>query len=397
MALAKEEHQLYRDSDVWIISKGKHTKFDLSSIYKGVNTSFVKEYRISDLARYLLNPNPIEVKKILVGCEVRFHKPFSDKVRDIIRKILPQKIHGLLKENEILSDTIMAINDKNHLALKDEALESHITNIKMALRSYDPILKLLSKIVPNETENITGICEDVGGNRSLLNLKGDIEEKINYMANYLLKDVGVILEKAHVSEGLFEMSGYNFSEYNSRNTHRLIKFYDDGIPRYCVVGFEGNVEFWVDDISLIKQMHLLEHSLKANPKFNKSLSMCTKGDAKPLRLLFKQPLEIDYSKSPLPAIYKDIFETYNVGSNGKDAVMKSLRNSQLGILFNYVPKSSEGEKKLFTNVSVMHDVRALEPIKEDLPEIYSVINKMASISEAGKYYLLDSIRGYTNE
>ncbi len=397
MALAKEEQQLFTNSYVWIISRGKHAKFDLSSIYEGVKTTFVKEYRISDLAKYLLNPNPIEVKKILVGCDVILHQPFSDKIRDILRKILPQKMHGLLKDNEILSDSIMVNRERNSSAFKDEDLESHITKIQMALRGYDPILKMLSKIVPNETENITGICEDVGGNRSLLNLKGDIEEKINYMANYILKDVGVILEKAHVSDGLFEMSGYDFSQYNSKNTHRLIKFYDDGVPRYCVVGFEGKVEFWVDDISLIKQMHLLEHSLKANPKFNKSLSMCTSGDAKPLRLLFKQPLEIDYSKSPLPAIYKDIFETYDVGSIEKDAVMKSLRNSQLGILFNYVPKSSEGEKKLFTNVSVMHDVRALEPIKEDLPEIYSIINKMASVSEAGKYYLLDSIRGYTNE
>ncbi len=397
MALVNEDPHLNSNSDVWIISRGEHTKFDLSSIYDGVKTSLVKEYRISDLARYLLNPNPIEVKKILVGCDVSLHQPFSDKVRDVFRKILPQKMHGLLKENKVLTYSIMADRDKSSLALKDIELESHVMNIQMALRGYDPILKQLSKIEPDETENITGICEDVGGNRSLLNLKGDIEEKINYMGNYILKDVGVILEKAHVSDGLFEMSGYDFSEYNSKNMHRLIKFYDNGVPRYCVVGFDGKVEFWIENVSIIKQMHLLEHSLKANPKFNKSLNMCTNGDAKPLRLLFKQPLEIDYSKSPLPAIYKDIFETYNVGSNGKDAVMKSLRSSQLGILFNYVPRSNEGEKKLFTNVSVMHDVRALEAIKEDLPEIYSIINKMASVSEAGKYYLLDSIRGYTNE
>jgi len=70
---------------------------------------------------------------------------------------------------------------------------------------------------------------------------------------------------------------------------------------------------------------------------------------------------------------------------------------EFGILFNYVPVTRTGEKKLLTNVSVMHDVRALEPLKEDLPELYSMINKMASISEAGKYYLLDSIRGYGNE
>lgn len=47
----------------WIISKGKYTKVDISNI-NGVNrTGPVMEYNISELARYMLNPNPIEVKK----------------------------------------------------------------------------------------------------------------------------------------------------------------------------------------------------------------------------------------------------------------------------------------------------------------------------------------------
>ena len=157
------------------------------------------------------------------------------------------------------------------------------------------------------------------------------------------------------------------------------------------------MEYWVDDINLINQMHLLEHSIKANPKFNNSLTLCTRGDAKPLRLLFKKHLEIDYTKSPLPALYKNLFDAYGVATSKKNAVMQSLQNSQFGILFNYVPVSTAGEKKLFTNVSVMHDVSALDTIKEELPELYSMINKMAFVSEAGKYYLLDSIRGYSNE
>jgi len=396
MDLAKK-HEPFQSDDVWIISKGKHTKFDLSSIYHGVNTTLVKEYRISDLARYLLNPNPIEVRKVLVGCEVCYHQLFSDRVREKVRKILPRKMHGLLKESQSLSEVFMADRDKEGLLLKDEDLKSHIKKIQMALRGADPIVKRLGKLDISETENITGICEDAGSNRSLLNLKGSVVEKIGYMENYILKDVGVILEKAHVSDGLFEMSGFDFSSYNSKNSHRLIKFYDNGMPRYCVVGFDGKVEYWVDNINLINKMHLLEHSIKANPKFNKSLNMCTKGDAKPLRLLFKPQLEIDYSKSPLPAIYKNIFKTYDIGSTGKDAVMKSLRSSQLGILFNYLPKSIDGGKKLFTNVSVMHDVKALDSIKEDLPELYSIINKMSAVSEAGRYYLLDSLGGYSNE
>ena len=393
----EKKHGSFHSDDVWIISKGRHSKFDLSSIYQGACTTLVKEYRISDLARYLLNPNPIEVRKTLVGCEIHNRQHFSDRVREKIRRILPQKMHGLLKEKQGLSEVLMADHDRDALLLKDEKLKSHIKKIQMALRGADPIVKRLAKLDINETENITGICEDAGGNRSLLNLKGSIIDKIGYMENRVLKEVGVILEKAHVSDGLFEMSGFDFSLYNSKNSHRLIKFYDNGMPRYCVVGFDGKVEYWVDNINLINKMHLLEQSIKANPKFNRSLNMCTKGDAKPLRLLFKPQLEIDYSKSPLPAIYKEIFETYDIGSTGKDAVMKSLRSSQLGILFNYVPKSIDGGKKLFTNVSVMHDVKALESIKKDLPELYSIINKMSAVSEAGRYYLLDSLGGYSNE
>ena len=30
----------------------------------------VKEYRISEIARYLIHPGPIEIRKRLIGCEV---------------------------------------------------------------------------------------------------------------------------------------------------------------------------------------------------------------------------------------------------------------------------------------------------------------------------------------
>jgi hypothetical protein len=44
----------------------------------------------------------------------------------------------------------------------------------------------------------------------------------------------------------------------------------------------------------------------------------------------------------------------------------------------------------------MHDVKALEPIKATLPDVYTQIYKKASLSDAGKLYLLDSLRGYQN-
>lgn len=389
--------QFLGNNDVWIISTGRHVKLDLTKVCEGIGMTFVKEYRISDLARYLLDPNPIEVRKILLGCEVRYRQTFSDKLREKLRQISPQKLHRLFKDKAILSETLMANRDNKGPALKDKGFELYVEKIRSALRAYDPVLKRLSKLDRHRIFNIIGICEDIGGNRSLLNLKGYIDEKIGYMANFLLRDVGVVLEKARVSDGLFEMSGFDFSSYDAKNSHRLIKFFSDGKPRCCVLGFDGKVEYWVDDMDLINQMHLLEHSIKANPKFSNSLSLCTKGDAKPLRLLFKKHLEIDYTKSPLPALYKNLFDLYDIATSMKNAVMNSLRNLQFGILFNYVPVSGTGEKKLFTNVSVMHDVSALEPIREELPELYSMINKMAFVTDAGKYYLLDAIRGYSNE
>ncbi len=87
---------------------------------------------------------------------------------------------------------------------------------------------------------------------------------------------------------------------------------------------------------------------------------------------------------------------YNINALKKDVITSILNDFQIGILFSYVPISDSGEKKLFTNFSVMHNFKALEPIKDDLPQVYSEINKKASVTEAGKFYLLDSFRGYKN-
>ena len=42
-------------------------------------------------------------------------------------------------------------------------------------------------------------------------------------------------------------------------------------------------------------------------------------------------------------------------------------------------------------------MKALEPIRNVLPNIYSEINKRVCVSDIGRFYLLDSIKGYTDE
>jgi hypothetical protein len=51
---------------------------------------------------------------------------------------------------------------------------------------------------------------------------------------------------------------------------------------------------------------------------------------------------------------------------------------------------------MHTDISVLHDLRALEPLRKNLPHVYSAVVKQATVSEAGRFYLLDSINGYNN-
>ncbi len=116
-----------------------------------------------------------------------------------------------------------------------------------------------------------------------------------------------------------------------------------------------------------------------------------------MKLFFNQELEIDYSSTQPPEVYRLVFEGREMEATEKNVVIDSLKNLQFGISLNYVLKSDSGKGKLCTSMSVMHDIRALDPIKDIVPEVYTEINKRTQASEAGRFYLLDAIRGYRNE
>jgi len=381
---------------IWLISKGKYTHFDLSRIWERVKKKTVMEYKISELARYLLNPTPIQINKKLVGCEIYYRMPFY-KIKEKIRKILPQKLHGLLKDNQIPVEALKSDWKTDTSPAQDESFKSHLDKITELLRPYNPIIKRLNKIEPSKISNVIGTCEDIGGHFSYLNIPGSITDKLNYIRANISKDVGVILEKAYIADGLFEMKGFDFKSYDKNKSYRLIKFSINGKSKACVLDSDNKVEFWIDDIKLVQYMQLFDQVIKIDPKLNNSLRLCTAGKAEPLKLLFSKPLEIDYSEARLPEVYRVVFEKLDVETNKKDVVKRVLNNSKVGVTFNYVPQSEYDGKKLFVNFSVMHNFNALEPIKEDLPQVYSEINKMAWVTEAGKFYLLDSFRGYKND
>ena len=53
----------------WVITEGTPVRLDPSGFDPEAESGSVKEYRISEIGRYLLNPGPIEIHKRLVGCE----------------------------------------------------------------------------------------------------------------------------------------------------------------------------------------------------------------------------------------------------------------------------------------------------------------------------------------
>ncbi len=384
---------------VWIISEGKLSEIDLNEIEDPAPKNPVKAYHISDLANYLLNPNPVQVKKKLIGCEI--HRPLSLSVRikDSFRKFFSTstKADSSKKDSTDKPEVLIAQSKEKAPALKDKDLESHFDKIDEFLLPYDTTIKHLLDMDENNVSTILGICEDMDKNRSLLNLQGNFSEQINFMINNINKDVGVLLSMAQIAYGLFDMGGFDFTSYDPERRHRLIRFDQDGEPKFCILGTDNKVSYWIEDIKLLQLLHLLDQSIRTNLKLKESLQQCIEGKAKPLKLFFNQELEIDYSNTQPPEVYRQVFESRKMEVTERNVVIDSLKKLQFGISLNYILKSDSGKEKLCTSMSVMHDIRALDPIKDIVPEVYTEINKRTQASEAGRFYLLDAIRGYRNE
>ncbi len=397
MLLAKDCDLLQDNSKIWIISEGRHSDIDLNGVVDGNVSGPYKEYKISDIGRYLLNPHSIEVKKKLIGGEIHYKQGVLKRIGKSFRKILPNASRR--RENgPLLSPELIVSRYKWRIPpMRDAALEAHLNQFYGLLRSYDSVPKKLALLDPHKIFEIVGICEDIGGNYSYLKLKGSIEEKIKYLENSFSKDIGVILNRAYIADGLFELRGYDFESYPPERSFRLISYSSDEGPRACVLTDHNKIAFQLNDYKLIKHMHLLEQSLRANPCISKAFNRCVEGQATPIKLFFNKKLEIDYAKTALPAIYQNVFKSLDVGLNQRDLIKPILNCLQIGVSLNYILPDEGREDRMYTHISVLHDFRALEPLRKNLPQVYSALLKQAFITEAGRYYLLDSINGYSNE
>jgi len=389
--------ELYSNfNKIWVVSNGRYSEIDPDRLNDGTASGPARQYRLSDIGRYLLNPNTIEVKKRLIGCEVHHTLTGLQKIRRALRRLVP----GFLRQRQngpFPAPEVMVSRFKLRIpSLKDPGLWKHITHICDQLRVHDSIGRRLARLEPRRVSQMVGICEDIGGSYSYLKLQGSTEDKIKYLTSNVSKDVGVILSKAYIGDGLFELRGYDFQSYEDRHSWRLVSY--DGTPdtRICVLTDSNQVEYQLGDSSLIKLLQLLEHSLQADDGMKNAFGLCIEGRAQPIKLFFNKKLEIDYTKSPLPPVYQQIFNTLNVSANQKNLVKPLLNYLQIGISLNYVLFDDEQGEQMFTHITVLHDIRALEPLGKNLPEVYAQMRRRAFDSEAGRFYLLDSINGYSN-
>ncbi len=382
---------------IWIISEGRSSDVNLEGLAGSKMAGPCKEYKISAIGRYLLNPDSIEVKKKLIGGEIHYKQGALNKIGKSLRKILPNSSRRQKNGSPISPELIVSRYKLRIPPMTDPDLESHLNQFYGLLRSHDSVPKKLAVLDPHKIFEIVGICEDIGGNYSYLKLKGSIEEKIKYLENSFSRYVGVILNRAHIADGLFELRGYDFESYKPERTYRLISYTNDDGPTACVLTDQNKIDFYLSDYNLIKHMHLLEQSLRANPSISKAFRRCVKGQATPIKLFFNKKLEIDYAKTALPAIYQNVFKTLDVGLNQRNQIKPILNYLQVGVSLNYILPEEDQEDRMHTHISVLHDFRALEPLRKNMPQVYSALLKQAFITEAGRYYLLDSINGYSNE
>ncbi len=381
------------EDTLWIISKGRYADLDMRGILQGVETATVMDYRISTLAFYLLKPHPIQIKKRLVGSEVHY-LPSRSRFKALICRILPRALQRFSGATPLPPLRLISDLDIRQTPFQDAGLEAHFAHLYEQLRPYDTLMKELTRLDLKAVSHITGICRDMNGHESALQIEGDIGNQIEYINANLTQEVDVVIEKAYLSKGLFEMSGFNFEKFSASEAFRLIKFTVDGKPRACVLGGDRKVIFWIDDVRLVYYLQILGQLLHVNPKLNESFELCRSGKAKALKLLFNRQVGIDYSAARLPGFYKDVIERYKVESKIRDVIANVISNHQFAVMFNYLPLADRSERRVFSNLSLMHNLRALEALKNADPQVYSEISNLAANTEVGKYYLLDCFRGY---
>lgn len=379
-------------ADLRIISPGRHASYAIDMPGFGMVDTAVREYRISALGRYLVAPQSIIVKRRLVGCDIHWKASSGSR-------ILPQFVRSWIGKGNGHREPMTLTTEEQDTSnrLSDGGLRAHIQGIEEKLRPFDQLQKALARIDTSKVESIVGICKDRIGGKSHLTISGDPAKQLNYVKKNATLDVPVKLARAQISDGLFELQGFDIHQYAPEATYPLVRMHHKGKTVACVLNDDNSVAFWLDDPKVIGYLQLFDYCLQNNRRMHESLSRCLTGSADPMRLLFNQALEIDYAKARLPELYREILEDSDKTSHMARSIKQSLNHHQLGVSLNSILHQDVDGGGVRTDISILQEMRALEPIRKQFPDVFNAVTQRAALSDAGRFYLLDSISGVDHE
>lgn len=377
---------------IWIISPGRDTQFVFEIPSLNNRTVSVREYRISMLGHYLISPEPLNVKRWLAGCEIHWrHSAWTRIKNQFIRRLQSKHLKGP-------KISVLRPDFPNYkIITTDEKLGCHLKNIQDKLRSHDSFHNTLNNIDISRIADVVAIIEDDAGHSSQLGIIGDVMQKFDFVRNHACKKIDIKINCAQFADGLFEMSNFNFSNYTPEVAFRLLRFVENDVLKACVLNKDNTIAFWLDNPELINYLQLIELSVQKNHHMHDSLCRCIKGDVTPLRLMLNTTLEIDYSQAPLPDIFKEVIGENSQADHVGRLIKKHLNHYQLSVSLNTCSHQMADGSGLHTDISVLQNLRALEPVKQELPALYAEITRRTNRSEAGSFYLLDTIRGANHE
>ena len=380
------------NQDIWIISEPRHGRFAIDHGGKDGSPIVGQEYRISNIGRYLLSPQPLTVQKWLIGCEISQKKNLIKRVQNKWGRT------DIQQKNDTAKPLTLYLNQPNiKNTLTTAELNHYLDTLYNHLRPFDLFFIEINKIISHQIEKLVGICEDDAGFRSPLTLEGTVSQQLDYLRQHVGKPVSVKLKRAYLSNGLFEMKGFNFQNYRPNQYSRLIRFVQNGLPKACVVNADNTISFWVDDFKIINYLQLLNYCIHHNKKMYESFYNCMHGKSIPIRLMFNQSITIDYTRAPLPAIFQKILGNSSIADQTQKLIKKNLSAHQMGISFNSLTQQKKGGNTICTDIAILQNLRALEPIKNHVPTLFAQMEKIAARSEGEIYYLLEAIRGVDNE
>jgi hypothetical protein len=381
--------QMHTDLEkIWVISPPRVARFAINHPGMEAAPTTAREYRISSIGRYLVSPAALNVRRRLAGCEIHWRVSRASRWLSPLGRLAGKKAAERRPPLSLIMDFAQPLASPF-----DTRLKRHIDRLYDNLRPFDSFYQALDGINPDRAERVAGICEDDTGLRAPVALDGDPRQQLDFIRRHAGRQIEVRLKRAHVAEGLFEMKGFDFIKFDHRISHRLIRFVQDGRPRACVLNADHSIDFWLDDVKLVNYLQLFAYCIQHNPPLRESLLQCIQGKAAAVRLMFNPRLEIDYSRAPLPAVFQEAFGRTRLTESYDRLIKENLNQYQVGVSFNSMALQESGRSELCTHVSILQDLRALEPIKDRLPDLFAEMAKKAAQSEEGSFYMLESIYG----